>query len=171
MNYVFPSGDEKIQCGALKGDSSPMFSPKSSSSSSIYDSDLRLVDTGQALSYRFIRSIGLSDLPIIWFNLYPSRNRSGFLWYPTTWALICRHRASMSSSSWDLPHGLINPLWKQKWVPLLLLLTIALSLCRKTFSSSDHLPSSRHLRHLLMTPSEYLTLFQYFKHQISRSTL
>ena len=83
-----------------------MFSPKSSSSSSIYDSDLRLVDTGQALSYRFIRSIGLSDLPIIWFNLYPSRNRSGFLWYPTTWALICRHRASISSSSWDLPRGL-----------------------------------------------------------------
>ena len=59
-----------------------------------------------ASAYRFIRSIGLSDLPIIWFNLYPSRNRSGFLWYPTTWALICRHRASISSSSWDLPHGL-----------------------------------------------------------------
>ena len=41
--------------------------------------------------------------------------------------------------------GFINPLWKQKWVSLLLLLTIALSLCRKTFSSSYHLPSSRHL--------------------------
>ena len=144
----------------------------SSSSSSIYDSDLRLVDTGQALSYRFIRSIGLSDLPIIWFNLYPSRNRSGFLWYPTTWALICRHRASISSSSWDLPHGLYQSFMETEVGSSV----VIIDNCSLVMSKDILILWSSSIRDtFLMTPSEYLTLFSRFQasdikeHPVKRS--
>ena len=136
---------KKIQCGALKGDSSPMLSPKSSSSSSsIYDSDLRLADTGQVL-------IGLSD-PSVYpiYQLFGST--SIHLETEADSSGTQQHEPSSADTEHRYPPlhgtslmGFINPLWKQKWVPLLLLLTIALSLCRKTFSSSDHLPSLRHL--------------------------
>ena len=65
----------KIQL-AYKGDSSPMFSPKSSPSSK-YDSDLCLADTGQVLSDQFLSDSTSSYL----VQIYSPGNRSGFLWY------------------------------------------------------------------------------------------
>ena len=103
-----------------------------------------------ASAYRFIRSIGLSDLPIIWFNLYPSRNRSGFLWYPTTWALICRHRASISSSSWDLPYGLYQSFMETEVGSSV----IIIDNCSLVMSKDILILWSSSI---LETPSEYLT--------------